>query len=70
MPKTYTTRQGDTFESIAWFALGNSNLMTDLIRENPGYMYTAVFEAGVTLALPDQETIEATSESGTNPPWR
>ena len=32
MPKTYTTRQGDTFESIAWFELGNSNLMTDLIR--------------------------------------
>lgn len=70
MSKTYTTKQGDTFESIAWFCLGDSNLMGDLIQENRAHMYTAVFEAGVVLSLPDEETIEQTEESSATPPWR
>lgn len=70
MADTYTTKQGDTFESIAWFHLGNSNKMTELIRENRAYMDTAVFEAGVVLMLPEESDISTAEKSTTSPPWR
>ncbi len=70
LTETYTTKQGDTFESIAWFRLGDSNLMVDLIRENREYMDVAEFEAGVVLKLPDTESKQETTEGSTNPPWR
>ena len=70
MSEVYTTTQGDTFESIAWFRLGDSNLMVNLIRENREYMDIAEFEAGVILKLPEADSMEATTESSTNPPWR
>ncbi|MBQ9269664.1 MAG: hypothetical protein IJ206_09135 [Oscillospiraceae bacterium] len=70
MPERYTTKQGDTFESIAWFRLGNSNLMGNLIRANRAYMDVAVFDAGISLALPDEEEVAETAEASTNPPWR
>ncbi len=65
----YTTRQGDTFESVAWFQMGKSGAMVDLIRENPQYMDVAEFEAGVTLRIPEiEETGDLRSDS--TPPWR
>lgn len=36
----YVTKQGDTFESIAWFQLGDSNQIVNLIRANRQYMET------------------------------
>lgn len=70
MPETYTTKQGDTFESIAWFQMGDSNRMTDIIRENREYMETAIFEAGVVLTLPDMESGAVSGTDSTTPPWR
>ena len=68
MSDTYITTQGDTFESIAWFQLGDSNKMVDLIRANRAHMETAVFPAGVELTIPEVETAQATES--TTPPWR
>ena len=67
--REYITRQGDTFESIAWFQLGNSNEMVNLIRANREHMETAVFEAGITLQLPDPEP-GTPQKSTTKAPWR
>lgn len=66
--KTYVTVQGDTFESIAWFQMGDSNYMTDLIRANRKYFDKAVFGAGVELTIPEMAEKTATDESV--PPWR
>lgn len=70
MPKTYTTRQGDTFESIAYFAMGDSGKMVDLIRENRKYMDTAIFDAGVELLLPEYTEEQNAASAESTVPWR
>lgn len=70
MSKTYTTRQGDTFESIAYFAMGDSGKMVDLIRENRKYMDTAIFDAGVELLLPEYTEEQNTASAESTVPWR
>lgn len=69
MPE-YVTKQGDTFESIAWFQLGDSNQMVNLIRANRQYMETAVFEAGIPLQMPEPEPETEQSSTSTKAPWR
>lgn len=69
LSKLYTTKQGDTFESIAYFELSNSNKMVDIIRVNRRYMNVAVFEAGIVLQLPEESEEEKTTE-GSTVPWR
>ena len=69
MADTYTTKQGDTFESIAWFQMGDSDKMVDLIRENREHMETAVFPAGAVLTIPETTQQKGTEDS-TTPPWR
>jgi len=64
----YVTKQGDTFESIAWFQMGASEFMCDLIKANREHMETAVFPAGVMLTIPEIETPPVTEDS--TPPWR
>jgi phage tail protein X len=64
----YVTKQGDTFESVAWFQMGDSSLMWDLIRANRAHMQTVIFDAGVVLELP--EVTEKTTAADTTPPWR
>ena len=66
----YTTIQGDTFESVAWKELGDSTRMDEILRLNRQYMETAVFSAGVTLTLPEEETQTATEAVSGTPPWR
>lgn len=70
MPKIYTTRQGDTFESIAYFAMGDSGKMVDLIRENRKYMDTAIFDAGVELLLPEYTEEQNATSAESAVPWR
>lgn len=70
MPKTYITRQGDTFESIAYFTMGDSGKMVDLIRENRKYMDTAIFDAGVELLLPEYTAEQNAASAESAVPWR
>jgi phage tail protein X len=70
MATEYRTVQGDTFESIAWFQLGDSALMWDIIKANREHMETVVFDEGVVLTLPDVETASTSETSSSTPPWR
>lgn len=70
MAAEYRTIQGDTFESIAYFQLGDSALMWDLIKANREHMETVVFDAGTVLTLPDVETTGTAETYNSTPPWR
>ena len=66
MSKTYTTAQGDMWDSIAHKQLG-SYLHTDkLMNLNQQYREYYTFPAGIVLTLP--EITEAASDS--LPPWK
>ena len=66
MSKTYTTVQGDTWDFIAYKALGNERYMNTLIDANAAHRNTAIFDGGITLSLP---TI-TTPISDKLPPWK
>lgn len=70
MSKTYTTKQGDTFDIIAKLQLGDEHYMSLLIEANYPYRDIVIFPAGITLNLPDipQSVTQTLSEN--LPPWR
>ena len=65
--KTYTTVQGDMWDSIAYTQLGSCAHTDKLMAENLVYRETYIFPAGVVLTLPDVDT---TAADDTLPPWR
>lgn len=65
--KTYTTVQGDMWDSIAYAQLGDCSHTDKLINANAEHRETYIFPAGVVLTIPDVDT---TTDSGTLPPWR
>lgn len=67
MSKTYTTQSGDVWDAIAYKALGSCDYTERLIDCNRQHIKTAIFSAGVVLALPD---IERGEEARNLPPWR
>lgn len=67
MSKTYTTVQGDMWDSIAYRQLGDVSYMDKLMTLNLPYRDIYIFPAGITLRLPDA-TPESVSES--TPPWK
>ena len=66
MTKTYTTIQGDMWDSIAYAALGDVSYTDKLMNLNLRYREYYIFPAGIVLTLPEPEP-EAPSVS---PPWR
>lgn len=66
MSKTYTTVQGDMWDSIAYSQLGNVAYTDQLMRLNQQYLDFYIFPAGIVLTLP--EPVE--NVSGTLPPWK
>ena len=66
MSRTYTTVQGDMWDSIAYKQLG-SVLHTDkLMNANQQYRQYYTFPAGIVLTLP--EITEVVNDS--MPPWK
>lgn len=64
--ETYTTIQGDMWDSIAFKTLGNERYMNELIQANVDYLGTVVFSGGVILRIPKidrKPTINL-------PPWK
>lgn len=55
MQDIYTTVSGDTWDKIAYKALGDGFKMHLMIEENPEYVEVFVFPAGVELKVPDLE---------------
>lgn len=64
--KTYTTVQGDMWDSIAYAKLGNTSYTDALMNQNPEHIGYYVFPAGIELVLPevDKNTAEARA------PWK
>lgn len=64
--KTYMTKQGDTWDLIAFKMLGSENKMTNLLEANPELVNVGIFSADVEINIPEitVETISA------DPPWR
>lgn len=63
----YTTIQGDTWDMIAYRKLGSTNYTDRLISANPEHVGTFLFPAGVTLRLPEIETVKTADSL---PPWK
>lgn len=63
---TYTTRQGDTWDSIAYAVYGDEAYMQAMIRLNLAHVDTLIFDGGVELVMPDRV---AYAPPGL-PPWK
>lgn len=61
----YTTISGDTWDAIAYKALGSGFKLDLMIAENPEYCDIFVFPAGIELNVPEIED----EVSETLPPW-
>ena len=66
MSKTYTTVQGDRWDSVAYKQLGSCAYAPNLMAANPQHLGYFVFPAGIVLTLPDTET----QTSSTLPPTK
>lgn len=66
MAKTYTTVQGDMWDSIAHAQLGSTDLTDKLMNANLQYLEYYIFPAGIVLTLPEIKE----SVSSTLPLWK
>lgn len=66
MSRTYTTKQGDMWDSIAKKVYGSEAAMTKLMEANEDYVGTVVFSAGITINLP----VWSAPQTSNLPPWR
>lgn len=67
MSKTHITVDGDTFDALALDYYNDEKLASTIIQANPDYCDTLIFDAGVSLVIP--ETYAVTYPE-TLPPWR
>ena len=63
---TYTTMQGDMWDSIAYMQLGSCDYVGDLMLKNQAYLDYYFFPAGIVLTLPEISK----PAPGTAPPWK
>ena len=66
MVSTYTTKQGDTFDSIAFKQFGDEKYIEQLMAANPDYLAVVIFSGGITLTVPG---IDDDDTADTDPPW-
>lgn len=66
MAKTYTTIQGDMWDSIAYAQMGSTAYTDRLMWANQDYLGYFFFPAGIVLTIPDVEE----KASDTLPPWK
>lgn len=55
MSRTYTTVQGDMWDSIAQYQMGSVAYTDKLMRQNQQYLDLYIFPAGIVLELPEAE---------------
>ena len=63
---TYRTKDGDTWDLVAYQQLGSCRFTEKLIDANRKFVDTVIFAAGIELTLPDISTERKT----VLPPWR
>lgn len=69
MSKTYTTVQGDMWDSVAYCQLGSVAYTDLLMRQNLQYHDIYIFPAGIVLELPEVNTVTDIA-TDTLPPWK
>ena len=67
MPKIHVTAEGDTFDALALEYYDDEKLASTIIQANPDHCATLIFEAGISLFIPDVSTVKFPE---TLPPWR
>lgn len=63
----YTTKEGDTFDTIALNFYDEEKMATTIIEANPDYSDVIIFDADVELIIPIVENVDGIE---TTPPWR
>lgn len=63
----HITIDGDTFDGLALRYYYNEQLASAIMQANPDYCDVLIFEAGITLVIPDVDTVTLPE---TLPPWR
>jgi len=63
----HVTAGGDTFDTLALHYYNDEKLASAIIQANPDYCDMLIFDAGVTLIIPDVSTVTLPE---TLPPWR
>ena len=66
MAKTYTTKSGDQWDSIAYRELGSTAYTDQLMAANLQYREYFVFPSGIVLTLPEVKT----PVNENLPPWK
>lgn len=66
--KTYTTIQGDMWDSVSFKVYGDEKYIDKLIEANFKYREEAVFSAGIILNIP--EISESSSSDLKLPVWK
>lgn len=64
--KTYTTIQGDMWDSIAFAQMGSVDYTDQLMNANQKFRDYYIFPAGVVLSIPDP----VPPVSDAMPPWK
>ena len=67
MPKTHITVDGDTFDALALHYFNDEKLASTIIQANPDYCDTLIFDAGISLVIPEYYEV---AYPETLPPWR
>ena len=67
MASIHITAEGDTFDMLALKYYDDEKLASTIIQANPDHCATLIFEAGVSLTIPD---ITSVIYPETLPPWR
>lgn len=65
---TYTTKQGDMWDTIALEQYGSIAYVDTLMMSNTQHIGTYIFPAGVILDIPEIDDDAVTNES--MPPWQ
>jgi len=68
--KTYTTIQGDMWDSVSFKVYGNEKYIDKLIEANFKYREEAVFPAGIVFNIPGITEDLHPKEDYQNPKWR
>ena len=63
---TYTTKSGDSFDSIAYKFYSDSRYLPNLINANRDLVTQFIFSAGVEIEIPAVEKIK----KARTPPWK
>lgn len=65
---TYTTKQGDMWDTIALSQYGTISVVDKLMMANTEHIGTYLFPAGVVLDIPELDDTD--SKSDILPPWK